>query len=236
MKTGTLYLIPTPIDNNELKDILLPKDISIVSRLKHFVVETPKNARRNLGTLPMESVMQDIDMEELSEHTKDSQVKALLEPAMQGFDMGLMSDAGLPSIADPGYRVVIEAQKYDIKVVPLVGPSSIVLALMGSGLNGQNFAFNGYIPVDRDELKTKIRLLESLCYKIGQTQIFMDTPYRNQKLYECILEVCNPNTYLCVALNVGNEDGYIKTMKIFDWRKSRAVLPKAPCLFLINKV
>lgn len=236
MKTGTLYLIPTPIDDNDLKDILLPKDISTVSNLKHFIVETPKNARRNLTTLHLETPIQEIQMEELSEHTKDKDLQRLLEPAMQGFDMGLMSDAGLPSIADPGYRVVIEAQKLDINVVPLVGPSSIVLALMGSGLNGQNFAFNGYIPVDKEKLKAKIKLLESLCYKIGQTQIFMDTPYRNQKLYECILEICNPNTYLCIALNVGNKDGYIKTMKVSDWRRSRVILPKAPCLFLINKV
>lgn len=235
MKTGTLYLIPTPIDSNELKDILLPKDIALVSNLKYFIVETPKNARKNLQSIPLIVPIQEIEIEELSEHTKNYQLKDLLKPLLEGFDMGLMSDAGLPSIADPGYRVVIEAQKYDIKVAPLVGPSSIVLALMGSGLNGQNFAFNGYIPIEKEELKMKIRLLEGLCYKIGQTQIFMDTPYRNQKLYEAILEVCNPNTYLCVALNVGEEDGYIKTMKIADWRKSRVVLPKAPCLFLINK-
>ncbi len=234
MKTGTLYLIPTPINSKELKDILLPEDISMISKIKTFVVETPKNARRNLGTLPMDTKMQEIVMYELSEHTKDFEINALIKPLLNGEDVGLMSDAGVPSVADPGYRVVREAQRYDIKIVPLVGPSSILLALMASGLNGQNFAFNGYIPKDSEELKKKIKFLENLAIKINQTQIFMDTPYRNQKLFESVMQVCNPETYLCIAFNVGADDGYIKTMKVRDWAKCKIVLPKAPCLFLLN--
>jgi len=236
MKTGTLYLIPTPIDNRELKDILLKEDIEKVVKLKNFVVETPKNARRNLGSLEMETPMREINMMELSEHTKNNGLQELLKPLYAGEDIGLMSDAGSPSIADPGFRLVIEAQNSDILVVPFVGPSSIILALMGSGLNGQSFAFNGYIPKDVEELRKRIRLFESLALKLGQTQIYMDTPYRNQKLYEHTVSVCNPNTYLCIALNVGGEDGYIKTMSIADWRKNDIQLPKQPCLFLINRI
>lgn len=234
MKTGTLYLIPTPINNKNLNEILLPEYVDIISRLKTFIVETPKNARRNLGSLPMNSKMQDIVMYELSEHTKDSEISQLLKPLLNGEDVGVMSDAGVPSVADPGYRVVREAQKYDIKVVPFTGPSSILLALMASGLNGQNFAFNGYLPKDSDELKKRIRFLENLSIKINQTQIFMDTPYRNQKLFESIITTCDGDTSLCVALNVGNDDGYIKTLKVKEWRGYKIELPKQPCLFLIN--
>lgn len=234
MKTGTLYLIPTPINDKDLKDILLPEYIDIISELKTFIVETPKNARRNLGTLPMKTKMQEIVMYELSEHTNDSELSQLIKPLLNGENVGVMSDAGVPSVADPGYRVVREAQKYDIKVVPFVGPSSILLSLMASGLNGQNFAFNGYLPKDTEELKKRIRFLENLSIKINQTQIFMDTPYRNQKLFENIMMVCDPNTSLCIALNVGNEDGYIKTLKIKEWRNCKIDLPKQPCLFLMN--
>lgn len=236
MKTGTLYLIPTPINDKQLKDILLPEYISKIVKLKNFIVETPKNARRNLGSLEMETPMQEISIMELSEHTKSNGIHELLKPLLEGDDVGLMSDAGLPSIADPGYRLVIEAQRYDILIAPFVGPSSIVLALMGSGLNGQSFAFNGYIPKDVTKLRKRIKFLEELAEKIGQTQIFMDTPYRNQKLYENIIEVCAPNTYLCIALNVDSQDGYIKTMSIADWKKNNISLPKQPCLFLINKI
>lgn len=235
MKTGKLYLIPTPINNQELKDIMLPEYIEKIIKLRTFVVETPKNARRNLGTLPMEVPMQQIVMSELSEHTRDNEMQALMKPLLEGEDVGLMSDAGVPSIADPGYRLVNIAQKYDIQIIPFVGPSSIILALMASGLNGQSFAFNGYLPKDTDELRKRIKFLESLSLKIGQTQIFMDTPYRNQKMFENIVDVCNPSTYMCIALNVGNDDGYVKTMKIGEWKKNNIDLPKQPCLFLINK-
>lgn len=234
MKTGTLFLIPTPINEKELNDILLEDDKKITEQLKVFIVETPKIARKNLGSLHMSNPIQDIQMSELNEHTNDRELYGLLTPLLHGEDVGLMSDAGTPSIADPGFRIVREAQKYDINIVPFVGPSSILLALMASGLNGQNFAFNGYVPKETDLLKKKIKFLEGLSQKIGQTQIFMDTPYRNQKLFECVIEVCMPNTLLCVALNVGSEDGYIKTMSVKEWRKCNVHLPKAPCLFLLN--
>lgn len=236
MKTGTLYLIPTPINSKEMREVLLPENISKVSSLKYFIVETPKNARRNLGTLPMDIPMQEVVMEELNEHTRDNEIHELLKPLLRGEDVGLMSDAGIPSVADPGYRVVIQAQKLDITIVPFVGPSSIILALMASGLNGQSFAFNGYLPKDTVELRNKIRFLENITLKTRQTQIFMDAPYRNQKMFENIIDICSPDTYLCIALNVGNDDGYVKTMKVIDWKKCKIDLPKQPCLFLINQV
>jgi 16S rRNA (cytidine1402-2'-O)-methyltransferase len=235
MKTGKLFLIPTPINNQEMKDILLPSDIELIVDLKYFIVETPKNARHNLGTLPLKNKIQDIHFEELNEHTRERDISNLLQPLLDGFNTGLMSDAGVPSIADPGFRVVRAAQEAGIEVIPLTGPSSIFLALMASGLNGQNFAFNGYLPKDSLELKKKIKFLENLAVKIDQTQIFMDTPYRNQKLYESIIEVCGPNTSLCISFNIGSENGYIRTKRIFQWRKEKLLLGKSPCLFLLNK-
>lgn len=234
MQNGTLYLIPTPINERSLRDILLPEYQTIVEELDTFVVETPKTARRNLGSLNMKIPMQEILMLELSEHTKDYELKELVKPLLNGTNVGLISDAGIPSVADPGYRMVREAQKYDINIIPFVGPSSIFLALMASGLNGQNFAFNGYVPKNDEEIKKRIKFWESLTKRINQTQIFMDTPYRNQKLFEKLVETCMPETVLCVALNIGNKDGYIKTMTIREWRKCKVKLPKEPCLFLIN--
>ncbi|KKP63567.1 MAG: hypothetical protein UR61_C0067G0003 [candidate division WS6 bacterium GW2011_GWE1_34_7] len=160
MQKGTLYLIPTPITNAPMKDVLLPPYLDIVKTLEIFVVEKAKTARQHLSSVELSKKIQDIQMFELNEHTKVYEIEEMLKPLLEGKDMGLMSEAGVPSIADPGYRLVIVAQKNGIKVVPFTGPSSIFLALMASGLNGQNFAFNGYLPQENRDLRKAIRSVE----------------------------------------------------------------------------
>lgn len=232
MKKGKLYLIPTPINEKKMSEILTQDAQAIIADLKYFIVETPKTARKHLGGMKLNNKMQDLIMIELSEHTRDT--RELLNPLKEGFDLGVMSDAGVPTIADPGFRVVSLAQREGFEVVPLVGPSSIILALMASGMNGQNFAFNGYLPKDDLQLEKKILYLEQLCYKSSQTQIFMEAPYRNQKILKTLLNVLNKDTFLSLGFNIGNEDQFFKTMRIQDWRRNVPDINKKPCVFLIN--
>lgn len=236
MKKGTLYIIPTPISGSDLSSTLLPKDRKIVEGLDSFVVETAKNARAHLTTLNLKKRIQDIHMQELNEHTRNYQVADMILPLLQGINMGLMSDAGAPTIADPGHKLVLEAQKKDVKVVPFVGPSSITLALMASGLNGQDFAFNGYLPKENNDLRKKIRSLELYAKGTGQTQIFMEAPYRNQKVFDILISICESNTQLCVAQDITGENEYIKTKSIGMWKKEKKKLADIPCLFLLNKI
>jgi 16S rRNA (cytidine1402-2'-O)-methyltransferase len=236
MKKGTLYLIPTPISGTDLSSNLLQKDRKIVEELDIFIVETAKIARAHLGTLNLKKRIQDIQMTELNEHTRNYQIADMTIPLLQGHDVGLMSDAGAPTVADPGYKLVLEAQKKEIDVVPLVGPSSIILALMASGLNGQDFAFNGYLPKENNELRKKIRSLELYAKGTGQTQIFMEAPYRNQKIFSILISICESNTYLCIAQNITGEDEFIKTKSIGEWKEEKIELTDSPCLFLLNKI
>ncbi|MDD4382451.1 MAG: SAM-dependent methyltransferase [Candidatus Dojkabacteria bacterium] len=236
MKKGILYLIPTPISGDDLSSFLLPKDKRIIEELDTFVVETAKKARAHLGTLNLKKRIQDIQITELNEHTKNYQIADMIIPLIQGHNMGLMSDAGVPSVADPGYKIVIEAQKKEIEVIPLIGPSSIILALMASGLNGQDFAFNGYLPKENNELRKKIRSLELYAKGTGQTQIFMEAPYRNQKVFDILTSVCESNTYLCIAQNITSKDEFIKTKTIAAWKREKKKLADTPCLFLLNKI
>jgi 16S rRNA (cytidine1402-2'-O)-methyltransferase len=232
---GKLFLLPAPISSNQsMKDILLTQYIDTVSSLEYIVSETPKIARSYLTTLPLKKKIQDIDISELSEHTQDIELEKLLEPIQSGYDVGLISDAGLPSIADPGYRLVSIAQKKNISIVPLTGPSSIFLALMASGLNGQSFSFWGYLPKEKGLKRKKIKTLERIAISTNQTQIFMEAPYKNQSMLEDILDVCEGNSRLCIAMDIMGETQFIRTRKIEEWNKDLPVLEKKPCLFLIN--
>lgn len=213
---GTLYLVPTSLSNRAIKDELKSSDLEIVKGLKYYIVETAKVARRHLSGLDI--VIQDIDMRVLDEHSRNSDIAYLIEPLIAGFDVGLMSDAGSPAVADPGSMVVRECHRLGIKVVPMVGPSSILLSLMGSGLNGQSFLFHGYLPRDPMKRKSKIKQLERESLRRNQTQLFIEAPYRNSSLFRDILEVCNPNTDLCVSVDITGKDEYIKTLSISDWR------------------
>jgi len=236
MKTGKLYLIATPISGRQtMLDITLPMYLDTICNLKHFITETPKTTRAFLKDLPLENKIQDMVMYELSEHTQKEDLNELLEPLLKGNDVGLISDAGIPTVADPGYRIVSIAQDKGIEIIPFVGPSSILLALMASGLNGQSFSFSGYLPKEKGLKRKRIKTLERIALNTDQTQIFMETPYKNQHMFEDILEVCEEDTRLCIAKNIMNEDEYIQTKKISQWKKESISLEKVPCLFLLNK-
>jgi 16S rRNA (cytidine1402-2'-O)-methyltransferase len=235
MKTGKLYLIPVPISENvKLSETLLAKDLAVVENLENFVSETPKIARAFLKDIPLNKEIQEIKISELNKNTKSEELEPLLEPLFQGKNLGLISDAGAPSIADPGHRLVRVAQKRGVQCIPLVGPSSIFLALMASGLNGQSFAFYGYLPKKKGRKRKKIKTLERIAQNTKQTQIFMETPYKNQNMLEDILDVCEEETLLCIAQQVMGENEYIVTKSIKEWKRENKVLEKNPCLFLIN--
>lgn len=235
MKSSTIYLIPVPISENlGLSEVLVEKDIEIVKDLKYFITETPKTARAFLKDIPLTRKIQEIKIEQLDKRTKDNDLKHLLEPVLNGNNMGIISDSGAPSIADPGYRVVRIAHKLGISVTPLIGPSSIFLALMASGLSGQNFVFHGYLPKEKGKKRKRIKTLERTAHATTQTQIFMETPYKNQHMFDDILDVCENSTYLCIAQDIMGEDEFIATKSIAEWKKERKVLKKSPCLFLIN--
>ena len=217
--TGTLYLIPNSLSGRSLSDELKEGDLNVVKSLTFFIVETPKIARRALSNLNMK--IQELDMQILDEHSKKKDIHELLQPLIEGNDVGLMSDAGVPGIADPGSLVVRECHRLGIRVIPLVGPSSIILALCASGMNGQNFCFNGYLPRDPKRRKEKIKQLERESLRRNMSQIFIEAPYRNVSLIEDILEVCNPNTDLCIAVDITGEKEYIKTQEISYWRLAK---------------
>ncbi len=235
MKQGNIYLIPTPIsENRSLKDVLLKEYIDIVINLEYFVSEKAKTARLFLKELPLKKSIQELNITELNEHTKDEDINDLLEPVLKGHNLGLLSEAGVPSVADPGFRLVSLAQEKELKVIPFLGPSSIIMALMASGLNGQNFAFNGYLPREKEMRRRKIKELERVALRTNQTQIFMETPYRNQHMFNDLIDVCNSSTRLCIAMDIMGESEYIVTKRIGEWEKEKTLETK-PCLFLINK-
>lgn len=228
-----LYLIPNLIGDVEPELVLpavLPK---IVESLKHFIVEDVRNARRYLRKLSKNIVIDELTFYVLNKHASQEEISTYLNACVKGLDIGLISEAGLPCVADPGNVIVEMAHRRNIRVVPIAGPSSIYMALMASGLNGQNFAFNGYLPVENNLKIRKLKELEQKVYKDQQSQIFMDTPYRNNKMFSDIMSNLNSNTYLCVAVNVSCEDEFIKTMKIKDWKTNAPDLHKKPCIFII---
>jgi 16S rRNA (cytidine1402-2'-O)-methyltransferase len=235
MKKGKLYLIPTSITGEGLKDTLRKKDLDTICTLDTYVVETAKVARRHLSGLELNKPIQQIEMIEVNEHTKNRDLDFILEPVFKGKDIGLMSDAGAPSIADPGWRVILYAQEHGIETVPMIGPSSIFLALMASGLNGQRFVFHGYLSKEQGKRIGDLKKLEQDSFKNDQTQIFMEAPYKNDHVFEDILNSCDDNTYLCIAKNVLGEKGFVVTKKIRDWKKEKVTLNKVPTLFLIYK-
>ena len=223
MNKGTLYLIPVTLGDDNISELLpksLPPDvIKIAQTLEHFVVETEKPARQFLSAIKTTKPVRELTLNLLNEHTLDKDLAALLAPLLAGKDLGLMSDAGCPGIADPGAKLVALAHQKGIKVVPFVGPSSILLALMASGLNGQQFAFLGYLPVDKQARAARLKEIEKRSQTYNETQIFIETPYRNQHMLEAILSTCQPNTRLCVACDISLESEMIVTKTIATWKK-----------------
>ena len=238
MKIGTLYLIPVTLSDDNIVNLLpssLPPDVIIITQtLEHFVVETEKPARQFLSAIKTAKPVRELTLKLLNEHTLDKDVAALLAPLLAGKDVGLMSDAGCPGVADPGAKLVALAHQKGIKVVPFVGPSSILLSLMASGLNGQQFAFLGYLPVDKTARATKLKDIEKRSQTHNETQIFIETPYRNQHMLEAILSSCNANTRLCIAAQISLQDEMIVTKRISEWKQSALPdLNKKPTVFLL---
>lgn len=233
--TGKLYLIPNTLGGKNI-NLILPKEIfSIITSLKYLIVEDLRNARRYLKLIDREIEIDEIEFFELNKHTEPGEVKKYLQPALNGHHMGVLSEAGLPGIADPGASIVRFAHENDVMVVPLTGPSSIFLALMASGLNGQSFTFHGYLPIQKNERQKSLKQLEKVAVQSGQTQIFIETPYRNNALMKDLLETCSYNTLLTVAVDISLETENILTRKIADWKSHVADLHKRPAVFLIGR-
>lgn len=234
-KKGKLYLIPTTLGEGNNADVL-PESINrTIGLIDHFVVENEKTARKFIKSTNPEKIQANLTLFALNKHTEVKEHLAMIQPCLEGKNMGLMSEAGCPGVADPGAVIVKLAHEKGIQVVPLVGPSSILLALMASGMNGQSFTFNGYIPIDKSEKKQALKNLEKLSADKNQSQIFIETPYRNNKMLEDILQALSPNTYLCVAADISLETEYIKTMRVVDWKKAVLDLHNRPAIFIIHK-
>ncbi len=235
---GTLYLIPVTLGDDNIAALLPtslpPEVIKTAQNLEHFVVESEKTARQFLSAIKTAKPVRELTLNLLNEHTLNKEVAALLSPLLAGKDVGLMSDAGCPGVADPGAKLVALAHQKNIKVVPFVGPSSILLSLIASGLNGQQFAFLGYLPVDKQARNVKLKEIEKRSQSHNETQIFIETPYRNQHMLEAILTSCNANTRLCVASQVSLLDEMIVTKRISEWKQSTLPdLHKKPTVFLL---
>lgn len=234
---GTLYLIPVALGETTPWAAFLPTQAqAIAAGLRRFVVETARAARAHLKQLDYPHPLRETDIQELPADGPGvaAALDALLAPALTGEDIGLMSDAGCPAVADPGARLVARAHALGIRVAPLVGPSSILLGLMGSGLNGQSFAFHGYLPVSESERDTALRALEDESRKLGRTQIFIETPYRNERMLDALLKLLKPDTRLCIACDLNTASEILLTRSVRDWRKAgRPALAKRPALFLL---
>jgi 16S rRNA (cytidine1402-2'-O)-methyltransferase len=234
MQLGILYLIPVTLGDDRVNNVLPADVISIAQQLDTFVVESEKSARHFLGTIKTLLPVRELSLNLLNEHTADKDVAALLTPLLAGKNIGLMSDAGCPGVADPGAKLVALAHQKGIRVLPFVGPSSILLSLMASGLNGQQFAFLGYLPVDKTLRNQKLKEIEKRSLSYKETQLFIETPYRNQHMLEAILSNCQPNTRLCIACDISLETEMIITKTVANWKS--AALPnlhKRPAVFLI---
>ena len=232
-KTGSLYLIPSTLGTEQALPFLAQETISAILDIDHFIVENLRSARRFLRKCGVNKNFDDFTFFELNRHTQIGDIPSFLKPAINGFDIGIISEAGVPAVADPGSEVVALAHRKRIRVIPLVGPSSILLALMASGLNGQGFTFKGYLPRKQNERVRALKGLEKDSKRSGYTQIFMDTPYRNIALLEDIAEHLSPTTQLCIAINLTHPNEKIITQEISEWRKSNVSLHKKPAMFLL---
>ncbi len=232
MQSGTLFLIPVPLADAASAKSFTPYLVDTINAVKEYIVENEKTARRFLKEAGLKTPQSELLIHDYGKHNRDSGLKEFFTGLMAGNDVGLMSEAGCPGIADPGADIVAEAHRKGIKVVPLVGPSSILLALMASGFNGQSFTFHGYIPIDKLERAKKIKELEALAEK-KQTQIFIETPFRNDSMLEDVLKHCKPQTRLCIACDITASTEFIKTMSIGDWKKQVPDLRKRPAIFLL---
>jgi len=230
-----LYLIPVTLGETEHRKVLPEYNREIVSSIRHFIVENVRTARRFLKQCNPSIVIDTLQFYELNKHTSPEQISGYLASLANGESVGLLSESGCPAVADPGADIVAIAQQKNYRVVPLVGPSSLLMALMASGFNGQHFAFNGYLPIETSSRTERIRMLESRIYSEHQTQLFIETPYRNNKLMKDLVRTCRPTTKICVAANITCHDEYIRTRPVKEWETNMPDLNKKPTLFLLYK-
>ena len=230
-----LYLLPVTLGDTAIEKVLPSYNREIIVGIKHFIVEDVRSARRFLKKVDADINIDELTFYPLNKHTSPEDIAGYLTPLAQGNAMGVISEAGCPAVADPGADVVAIAQRRNLKVVPLVGPSSIILSVMGSGFNGQSFAFHGYLPIDSADRTRRLKELEARVYSENQTQLFIETPYRNHKMLEEILKTCRPQTKLCIAANITCEGEYIRTKTVKEWKGHLPDLNKIPCIFLIYK-
>lgn len=232
---AALYLIPTTLGDSPLERIMPPFNYDVINTIRHFIVEDVRTARRFLKKVNPSVNIDELIFFVLNQHTTAQEISGFLRPMTEGNDMGVISEAGCPAVADPGADIVAMAQQKNFTVVPLVGPSSILLALMGSGFNGQSFAFNGYLPVQpADRVKT-LRRLEQRAIAENQSQLFIETPYRNMKMLADIIDTCQPNTKLCIAADITLDTEFIKTKTVREWKSTLPDLNKRPTIFLFSK-
>ncbi|MCO6174036.1 SAM-dependent methyltransferase [Flavobacterium sp. NRK F10] len=233
---GKLYLIPTTLGEMNSEDVLPQTIKRSIDFIDHYIVENEKTARRFIKSVHPDKKQSELKISLLNKHTEPNEYQNMIAPLLHGENVGLMSEAGCPGVADPGAVIVKIAHEKGIQVVPLVGPSSILLAVMASGMNGQSFAFNGYLPIDGHEKKNTIKQLERLSFEKNQSQLFIETPYRNNKLFEDLIQILQPDTLLCIACDITLPTEFIKTKKVSEWKKNKVDLHKRPCIFIIHKM
>ena len=233
---GKLYMIPVMMgEESNPKDVLPESVVKTIEMIDYYIVENEKTARRFIKKIYPEKKQPELKISLLNKHTEISEYSEMLVPCLNGINVGLMSEAGCPGIADPGAVIAKIAHEKGIQVVPMVGPSSILMGMMASGFNGQSFAFNGYLPIDKSEKKNVLKNFEKLSFDKNQSQIFIETPYRNNKLLEDFLQILQNDTYLCLAADITLETEYIKTKKISEWKKTKVDLHNRPCIFILHK-
>ena len=230
---GRLLLIPSPVGDNAPSEVIPGTVLDILRGIRVFIVEETRTARRYLSRAGLKGHIEDLEFHELNEHTRPEEIEGYITLFDNGTDVGLISEAGLPAVADPGAMMVALAHRNGIQVVPFVGPSSLMLALMASGLNGQSVAFCGYLPAKTDERKSRLKAIEKLSAATGQTQIFIETPYRNDSMLKDILTCCYENTKVCIAADLTMPDAFIRTLSVREWKKEDITIGKRPCVFLL---
>ena len=233
---GKLYLIPTTLGESDPMDVLPQKVKRTIDFIDDYIVENEKTARKFIKSINPDKVQSSLRLSPLNKHTEISEHNKMIQTCIEGRNLGLMSEAGCPGVADPGAVIVKLAHEKGIQVIPLVGPSSILLAMMASGMNGQSFAFNGYLPIDKSEKKAALKNFEKLSQDKNQSQLFIETPYRNNKLLEDILQALQPSTHLCIAADITLPSEYIRTLRIQDWKKTKIDLHNRPTIFILHKI
>jgi 16S rRNA (cytidine1402-2'-O)-methyltransferase len=234
--SAELYLIPVTLGDSPVENVIPAFPLEVLNKLEHFIVEDLRSARRYLRKAGFKASFDDVQFYLLNEHSQDDELQEMLDVLLEGHSAGILSEAGVPAVADPGTQMVDLAHAHGIRVIPLVGPSSILMALMASGMNGQAFRFHGYLPIKNPMKANKIRQIEKSAMDSGETQIFMETPYRNMNLIEDILKICREETLLCLAADISLDTEFIKTKAVREWKKEIPQLHKRPAIFLLNRV